>query len=138
MWRKEQLLNSKACRHNQIKFLEASDTSSDSEPDSNYSRETTINRVTQAAWTEDKPQYTHVLKKISPIHRISNCRNVCVRIGETKVNLFTDTGSEFTIPPSMYDNNMGRIIPAETNLRAWGSRNKLDVKGMILFSTNRK
>lgn len=129
--------NSKACKRNQIKFVEASDnSSSESEPDCNNTTETSLNRVTQASWPGVKSHYTHVLKKISPIHRVSNFRNktkiVNVKIGECKVKLFTDTGSEFTIiPPSLYEKSMGRIVPAETNLRAWGARNNLDVKGMF-------
>ena len=46
--------------------------------------------------------------------------------------MFTDTGSEFTIiPPSMYNKDMGKVYPADTNLRAWGSKSNLDVKGMV-------
>ena len=128
--------NSKTCKNNQVKYVEASDTASDSEPDSKNTTEASINRVTQPIWPGAKSQYTHLLKKISPIHRVSNSRNktkiVNVKIGESKVKLFTDTGSEFTIiPPSLYENSMGRILPAETNLRAWGARDNLDVKGMI-------
>ena len=55
-----------------------------------------------------------------------------VKIGGITQKLFTDTGSDFTIiPPQCYRPEMGRIQPADTNLRAWGNKDNLDVKGLI-------
>ena len=49
-----------------------------------------------------------------------------------RMNLFTDTGSGYTIiPPDMYCPSMGKIQAADTILRSWGSKTPLDVKGMF-------
>lgn len=59
-------------------------------------------------------------------------RWVRLRLGGKRVTLFSDTGSKFTlIPPELYDPAMGKIEAADSNLRAWGSKQPLDVKGMF-------
>ena len=59
-------------------------------------------------------------------------RWVRLRLGGKRVTLFSDTGSKYTlIPPELYDPVMGRIEASDCNLRAWGSKKPLDVKGMF-------
>ena len=44
-------------------------------------------------------------------------------IGNKTFSLFADTGSDHTLlPPTHYDESMGTVIAADTNLRAWGSK----------------
>ena len=51
------------------------------------------------------------------------------------MKLYADTGSKFTIiTPQQYKKTMGKVLAADTRLRAWGSKSHLDVKGM--FYTN--
>ena len=110
--------NSKACKQpKDIKYMEAEYESSSSDEEDNYAQSAMVSRI-------------------SALNRVQNNSNgnkhVNVKIGKTKAVLFTDTGSEFTIiPPNMYDKEMGEIQPADTNLRAWGSKSNLDVKGMV-------
>ena len=62
-------------------------------------------------------------------------RWVHLRIGGKRVTLFSDMGSKYTlIPPDMYDPFMRRLEAVDCNLRSWGSKKLLDVKGM--FRTN--
>ena len=57
---------------------------------------------------------------------------VDVIIGKERHKLFTDTGSYYTIiPPEDFKPSMGKVIAADTRLRAWGTKGNLDVKGMI-------
>ena len=64
--------------------------------------------------------------------KVKNGRYVNVTMGSTKVTLFCDTGSRYTIlPPDQYQDSMGDIVPAKCHLRAWGSEKYLDTKGMF-------
>ena len=57
---------------------------------------------------------------------------VHMKVGGRRMNLFTDTGSGYTIiPPDMFRPSMGKIKAADTILRSWGSKTPLDVKGMF-------
>ena len=59
-------------------------------------------------------------------------RWVIMRMGDRKVNLFSDTGSRYTIiPPEFYHPKMGKLRKPTTRLRAWGSKVSLDVRGMF-------
>ena len=73
---------------------------------------------------------------ISTVEKIETTRIqskwVKVEIGKIPQILYTDTGSDFTIiSPKDYKDGMGKVIAADTHLRAWGSTTNLDVKGMI-------
>ena len=55
---------------------------------------------------------------------------VTITMGDRKMNLFSDTGSRYTIiPPEFYHHNMGKLLKSDTTLRAWGSKYSLDVRG---------
>ena len=61
-----------------------------------------------------------------------NSKRVRLTIGGVQVQLYCDTGSRMTIiPPEMYQEGMGDIVPAKCHLRAWGSATRLDTKGMF-------
>ena len=61
-----------------------------------------------------------------------NFKWVHMKVGGRRMNLFTDTGSGYTIiPPDMYWPSMGKIQAADTILRSRGSKTPLDVKGMF-------
>ena len=54
-------------------------------------------------------------------------------MGKTRMKLYADTGSRYTIiTPAQYRKRMGKVVAADTRLRAWGSKTYLDVKGMFL------
>jgi hypothetical protein len=62
-------------------------------------------------------------------------RWVTVNMGGEETELYCDTGSNITIiTPQMYKQSMGKIVAAKSRLRAWGSSEFLDTKGM--FKTN--
>ena len=59
-------------------------------------------------------------------------KRVQLRLGGRAVTLYCDTGSALTIiPPELYREAMGKVVPAKTHLRAWGSDTRLDTKGMF-------
>ena len=59
-------------------------------------------------------------------------RWVNMQVGGTRLFLYADTGSKFTIiTPDQYREDMGEVVVADTRLRAWGARGYLDVKGMF-------
>ena len=52
--------------------------------------------------------------------------------GGEEMNLYCDTGSNITIiTPEMYKDSMGKLVAAKSYLRAWGSTDYLDTKGMF-------
>ena len=62
----------------------------------------------------------------------SNDLWVPIQIGNMTIRMFIDSGCEDTIiTPDHYDESMGKITESDTNLRAWGATELLDVKGMI-------
>ena len=62
---------------------------------------------------------------------------VHIKVGGFRQKLFCDTGSKKTIiTPSMYHPAMGQVVASDCYLRAWGSKDRLDVKGM--FQTDLK
>jgi len=74
-------------------------------------------------------------KRIVTIRKLSEDHHkwVEISINGIKRNLFTDTGSEFTIlPPEIYDPKMGEIHKPDISLRAWGSTDNLKITGMVL------
>ena len=59
-------------------------------------------------------------------------RWVKVNLGGEELNLYCDTGSNITIiTPMMFKDSMGKLEAAKSNLRAWGSTDYLDTKGMF-------
>ena len=59
-------------------------------------------------------------------------KRVTVYMGGVLVELYCDTGSRMTIiPPDLYEDKMGEVVPSDCNLRAWGSASYLDTKGMF-------
>ena len=53
-------------------------------------------------------------------------------MGGKPLELYCDTGSKHTIiPPHLYSRKMGKLVPADCHLRAWGAATHLDTKGMI-------
>ena len=59
-------------------------------------------------------------------------RWVRMNLGGEQMNLYCDTGSNITIiTPEMYKNSMGKLVAARSYLRAWGSTDYLDTKGMF-------
>ena len=116
--------------------MEAESNSSSGDEDGDYAKCTMKDVCRIQDWPGVNSTQTKHIQQISALRRVSknqkDSKHVNVRIGKTKVELFTDTGSEFTIiPPDMYREDMGEIKAADTNLRAWGSRSNLDVKGMV-------
>ena len=59
-------------------------------------------------------------------------RWVKVDVGGEELDLYCDTGSNITIiTPAMYKQSMGKVVAAKSYLRAWGSNDYLDTKGMF-------
>ena len=57
---------------------------------------------------------------------------VKVNTGGEELDLYCDTGSNITIfTPAMYRRSMGKVVGAISYLRAWGSSEYLDAKGMF-------
>ena len=55
-----------------------------------------------------------------------------VNLGGEEMKLYCDTGSNITIiTPEMYKESMGKVVAARRYLRAWGSTDFLDTKGMF-------
>ena len=55
-----------------------------------------------------------------------------MNLGGEQMNLYCDTGSNITIiTPEMYKDSMGKLVAAKSYLRAWGSTEYLDTKGMF-------
>ena len=62
----------------------------------------------------------------------TDSKHVKVEVGGTPIDLYCDTGSRYTIiPPDMYSRKMGKLVPADCHLRAWGATAYLDTKGMV-------
>ena len=53
-------------------------------------------------------------------------------MGGEELDLYCDTGSNITIiTPAMYRPSVGKVVAAKSYLRAWGSSEYLDTKGMF-------
>jgi hypothetical protein len=64
--------------------------------------------------------------------KVKKSRWVKMRVGGEEMDLFSDTGSRFTIiTPELYKDSMGKLEEADCNLTAWGADTYLDVKGMF-------
>ena len=86
--------------------------------------------------TRDSQRVGRITVWDSTVRRVEtgeeNDRWVVLKMGDRKISLFSDTGSKFTIiPPEFYHPHMGKLVRPNTSLRAWGSRDKLDVRGMF-------
>ena len=59
-------------------------------------------------------------------------RRVKMDVGGEELDLYCDTCSKITIiTPDMYKESVGKVVAAKSYLRAWGSDNYLDTKGMF-------
>ena len=59
-------------------------------------------------------------------------RWVKVNMGGEELDLYCNTGSSITIiTPAMYRKSMGKVVAAKSYLRARGSNDYLDTKGMF-------
>ena len=107
--------------------------------DSGTEEEDTIARLTTAM---DRQQWPGVSSGARGYYNLSNVEVICkmdkaskwvpMNMGGHNVNLFCDTGSRLTIiPPTLYRRDMGKVVPADCHLRAWGSQEYLDTKGMF-------
>ena len=71
---------------------------------------------------------TSIVRKVSS----GGDRLVEIQLGRTRMRLYANTGSKYTIiTPKQYKRSMGKVVEADTMLRAWGSKSHLDVKGMF-------
>ena len=92
--------------------------------DSEYESETeTVARVDRV-WPGVTPGTTRTDElwrvKISPA-KSTKSKRVSLKMGGVQTRLFTDTGSKHSIiPPESYRESMGKVVPADCNLRAWG------------------
>ena len=100
---------------------QSSEDSSSEDTFSNSSRD--VKRV-HREWPGSRSHaQNRTLKRVANIltPNSTNSKWVSVYIGGQKRNLFTDTGSKFTmITPDMYSEEMGEVVPAKYRLRAWG------------------
>ena len=76
------------------------------------------------------------VRKIVTIKKIkepsTNDLWVPIKAGDKTSKMFIDSGCDYTIiPPKYYDKSMGNIMQPDINLRAWGAKELLNVKGMI-------
>ena len=74
---------------------------------------------------------TKVVRRIKEGGRRAT-RWVKVNLGGEEMDLYCDTGSNITIiTPKMYKESMGKVVATRSYLRAWGSTEYLDTKGMF-------
>ena len=105
------------------------------EPYSNSRMES--KEASKTRYNEETPRHNTAngaTKRIVTIRKLSEDHHKWVEISINGVtrNLFTDTGSEYTIlPPDIYDPRMGEIQKPDISLRAWGSTDNLKITGMI-------
>lgn len=75
---------------------------------------------------------TKDIQCVKPLNVNQKSKRVSLEMGRVKVQLYCDTGSRLTIiPPALYRDCMGQVVPAKCHLRAWGSDTYLDTKGMF-------
>ena len=99
-----------------------------------------VTSIMGAAGGSAQPQISaHAVGKVTKGEMATdNSKWVHMKVGGRRMNLFTDTGSGYTIiPPDTYCPSMGKIQAADTILRSWGSKTPLDVKGMFETETRR-
>ena len=98
-----------------------------------------INRLTtnlaeqQRTWpgVQENPNISR-LYKVEEGKKPARSRWVTVRLQGVRRRLFVDTGCRYTLlPPELYEEEMGELVPAKRALRAWGADSSLDVKGMF-------
>ena len=82
-------------------------------------------------------------RKIATIRKVKEPSNndlwVPIEAGGTTIQMFIDSGCDFSIIPlKHYNTQMGKLIENDTNLRAWGASDLLDVKGMIRMNLKTK
>ena len=115
--------------------VEDSDLPQDYDEANYSSEEETVKRV------EEEDKSSTVWPGVSNNSKTSHVRKVNsggdrwveLTMGKSRMKLYADTGSRFTIiTPAQYRKSMGKVVAADTRLRAWGSKTYLDVKGMFL------
>lgn len=79
---------------------------------------------------------TEATRKIKTIKKIrepsTNDLWVPIKAGKETIQMFIDSGCDYTIiPPEYYNRSMGELIEPDINLRAWGATELLQTKGMI-------
>ena len=136
---------SKLCKHPKTKPKNSKHTtrrvkewSSSSETESETSEEEhdrgVIARI-ERSWpgVESKAQaYKYVFKIQEKTGKKRQSKRVKMKVGGKRMKLYCDTGSPLTIiPPELYSEKMGKVVAADTHLRAWGSKTRLDTKGRV-------
>ena len=116
---KNHFSGSKICSATKRPSAEMKETAKLASSEDDTSRHNTSNGATKRIVT---------IRKLSEEHH----KWVAISINGVTRNLFTDTGSEYTIlPPEIYDPRMGEIQKPDISLRAWGSTDNLKITGMI-------
>ena len=107
---------------------------SDACPNTKKDQNTDKPNATDADESKKKSTASNSTKRIVTLKRLSEKHQKWVEISINGINrnLFTDTGSEYTIiPPEIYDIKMGPLKKPDINLRAWGCTDNLKIKGMV-------
>ena len=107
---------------------------SDACPNTKKDQNTDKPNDTDTDESKKKSPAANSTKRIVTIKRLSEQHQKWVEISINGINrnLFTDTGSEYTIiPPEIYDIEMGPLKKPDINLRAWGCTGNLNIKGMV-------
>ena len=121
--------------HSSTKRVEDSDMPSDYDEANYSSEEESVKRV------EREDSSSTIWPGVSSNCKPSHVRNVStggdrwveLTMGKSRMKLYADTGSRYTIiTPAQYRKSMGKVVAADTRLSAWGSKTYLDVKGMFL------
>ena len=143
---------SKLCKHPKTKPKNSKHTarrveelSSSSEPESETSDEEhdrgVIARI-ERNWpgVESNAQaHKYVFKIQEKTGKTRQSKRVKMKVGGKRMKLYCDTGSPLTIiPPELYSEKMGKVVAADTHLRAWGSKTRLDTKGRVKTTLNRR
>ena len=100
----------------------------------NTKKDTDKPNATDVDESKKKNTASNSTKRIVTIKRLSEKHQKWVEISINGINrnLFTDTGSEYTIiPPEIYDIKMGPLKKPDINLRAWGCTDNLNIQGMV-------
>ena len=88
------------------------------------------------SYSRSRMDITDPVRKIVTIKKIrepsTNDLWVPIKAGDITSKMFIDSGCDFTIiPPKYYDKSMGTMMEPDINLRAWGAKELLNVKGMV-------
>ena len=103
--------------------------------EANYSSgdEDVVCRVEDRKWlgVQASSKTAHI-RMVARERNTARDRWVNMQVGGTRLFLYADTGSRFTIiTPNQYKEDKGEVVAADTRMRAWGARGYLDVRGMF-------